>query len=350
MCDIHTVPYVYVCDTYVVCMYHPPSSHSKIHTSQRKAHPQPKSRSAATTMNDNETIAYDKTIAWVLASEVGLADTVEHYDAASSRARSRGGGPVTMLDQVWDRVEDRDDSNTDKRLVRSWIQQGLHQKFGAALSKQATKQWGNAAERRRLLLIAQNASVATHVQQHGGAPGDRFPNDMNVAAARLAGQAEGVLRSEELNREERQRAAQAQQQIDLERMRLAQQIDLERMRLDAGERRQAGEERQQQREAEAEERRQHMEAMERLLQAAVTSNNGPNAPAQAAGVSTPSRPTANAGGAVPAGDLGGAVPFTPQQLNQIGEAISSRIPSAGQLANDISGQIIPAITVSRSLF
>ena len=136
-------------------------------------------------MNDNEIIAYDTTIAWELASEVGLADTVEHYDAASSRAHSRGGVAVTMLDQVWDRVKGRDDSNADKLLLRSWIQQGLHKRFGDALSKQATKQWGKAAERR--LLIAQNAGVATqHVQQHGGAPGDRFPNDMNVAAARLA--------------------------------------------------------------------------------------------------------------------------------------------------------------------
>ena len=281
-------------------------------------------------MNDNETIAFDTKIAWELAKEAGLADTVEHYHAASSRARSRGGVAVTMLDQVWDRVKGRDDSNADKRLLRSWIQQGLHKNFGDALNKQATKQWGKAAERR--LLIAQNAGVATqHVQQHGGAPGDRFPNDMNVAAARLAGQAEGVLRLEELNREERREERQ--------RAQAQQQIDLERMRLDAVERRE-----------EREERRHQREVMERLLQAAVTSNNGPNAPAHAAGVSTPSRPTVNAGGAVPAGDLGGAVPFTPQQLNQIGEAISSRIPSAGQLANDISGQIIPAIMVSRSLF
>lgn len=289
-------------------------------------------------MNDNETIAFDTKIAWELAKEAGLADTVEHYDAASSRARSRGGVAVTMLDQVWDRVKGRDDSNADKRLLRSWIQQCLHRKFGDALSKQATKQWGKAGERR--LLIAQNAGVATqHVQQHGGAPGDRFPNDMNVAAARLAGQAEGMLRSEELNREERQRAAQAQQQIDLERM-----------RLDAVERQQQRETEAEERRQEREERRRQSEVMERLLQAAVTSNNGPNAPAQAAGVSTPSRFTANAGGAVPAGDLGGAVPFTPLQLNQIGEAISSRIPSAGKLANDISGKIIPAIAVSRSLF
>jgi len=116
-----------------------------------------------------------------------------------------------MLDQTCEYFEAKDDAHPGKQLLRMWKQRGWHDKFSNALGKpQRQAEWGPASPAARPLLLEDGVATQPFDAIDYGVRGDR--DMLNVASAnRVLGQAEGVLRSDQQYRLEREAQAARQE-------------------------------------------------------------------------------------------------------------------------------------------